>query len=197
MDVYVSPPRATGCLKCRILLTCEQGLADRSVGPCFLGGNIMRLVKIDATLFEIYREDQEVLTKTKRPYVLVLRLAYKDDTYDFAVPLRSNISASAPKDQYFPLPTRSTTRSQRRHGLHYIKMFPVTKQFFRRYRTEGNPYATLIQRVINENVHQIVKECQAYLDAYAKGVHPQYSTDIDYLLMQLKTSVIDDEIKER
>lgn len=64
----------------------------------------MRLVKIDATLFEIYREDQEVLTKTKRPYVLVLRLAYKDDTYDFAVPLRSNISASAPKDQYFPLP---------------------------------------------------------------------------------------------
>lgn len=145
----------------------------------------MRLVKIDEKLFEKYEADSEVLTKTNRPYVLVLRLTYKGMKHDFAVPLRSNISASAPKEQYFPLPTRSTTRAQRRHGLHYIKMFPVQKKYFHRYRTEGNQYAMLIQRVINQNVNQIVRECQAYLDAYAQGIHPQYSTNIDYLLSQL------------
>lgn len=145
----------------------------------------MRLVTIDASLFELYKEDPEILDKIKRPYVLVLRLKYRGIPCDFAVPLRSNISASAPKNQYFPLPTRATTRSQRRHGLHYIKMFPVTKAYFRRYRTEGNAYAMLIQRIINDNVKRIVSECQAYLDAYAQGHWPKYSTDIDYLFAQL------------
>lgn len=145
----------------------------------------MRLVTIDASLFELYKGDSEVLDKVKRPYVLVLRLKYKGILCHFAVPLRSNISASTPKNQYFPLPTRATTRPQRRHGLHYIKMFPVTKEYFQRYRTEGNAYAILIQRIINDNVKRIVSECQVYLDAYAQGNRPKYSTDIDYLLAQL------------
>ncbi len=64
-------------------------------------------------------------------------------------------------------------------------MFPVTKQYFRRYRTEGNQFATLIQAIIDKNTKIIVDDYQAYLDAYAKGHHPQFSTDIDYLLSQL------------
>ncbi len=145
----------------------------------------MRLVSIDTALFDKYRKDPEILTKSKRPYVLVIRLKYKEKNYDFAVPIRSNIPAAVPKNQYFALPPRPTTRSKNRHGLHYIKMFPVTKQYLRRYRTEGNQFATLIQNIIDKNTKTIVDECQAYLDAYAKGQRPQYATDIDYLILRL------------
>ena len=92
---------------------------------------------------------------------------------------------SAPKEQYFALPPRPQTRPKNRHGLHYIKMFPVTKQYLFRYRIEGNNFATLIQNIINKNSKQIVNECQRYLDLYSQGIKPTYSTDIDYLIEQL------------
>jgi hypothetical protein len=145
----------------------------------------MRLVSIDTTLFDKYKDDPEVLTKSKRPYVLVIRLKYKTRDYDFAVPIRSNIPSNVPKEQYFALPPRPTTRPKNRHGLHYIKMFPVTKQYLRRYRTEGNQFATLIQNIIDKNTKSIVEDCQSYLDEYANGHHPKFSTNIDYLLSQL------------
>lgn len=63
-------------------------------------------------------------------------------------------------------------------------MFPVTKQYLIRYRTEGNTFATLIQTIIDKNTKQIVSDCQTYLDEYAAG-RPQYSTDIDFLLAKL------------
>ena len=68
---------------------------------------------------------------------------------------------------------------------HYIKMFPVTKQYLIRYRTDGNRFATLIQTIIDKNSKQIVNECQRYLDLYSQGIKPLYSTDIDYLIEQL------------
>lgn len=64
-------------------------------------------------------------------------------------------------------------------------MFPVTKQYLIRYRTEGNKFATLIQDIIDKNTKTIVTDCQNYLDLYAEGHHPLFSTDIDYLLSQL------------
>ena len=105
----------------------------------------MKLVTINNSLLTKYRHDSEILQKSTRPYVLVIRLKYKNEKYDFAIPIRSNIPASAPKNQYFALPPRPQTRPKNRHGLHYIKMFPVTKQYLIRYRTEGNNFATLIQ----------------------------------------------------
>ena len=77
-------------------------------------------------------------------------------------------------------------RPKNRHGLHYIKMFPVTKQYLVRYRTEGNNFAMLIQTIIDKNSKQIVDECQRYLDLYSQGITPAYSTDIDYLIEQLR-----------
>ena len=64
-------------------------------------------------------------------------------------------------------------------------MFPVTKQYLIRYRTDGNRFATLIQTIIDKNSKQIVNECQRYLDLYSQGIKPLYSTDIDYLIKQL------------
>lgn len=64
-------------------------------------------------------------------------------------------------------------------------MFPVTKQYLIRYRTDGNRFATLIQTIIDKNSKQIVNECQRYLDLYSQGIKPLYSADIDYLIEQL------------
>ena len=152
----------------------------------------MKLVTIRADLLSLYEKDKEVLRKTGRPYVVVLRLKYKERNYDFAVPIRSNIPAAAPKEQYFALPPRPTTRPRNRHGLHYIKMFPITKEYQVRYRTDGNAFAMLIQQILDKNTKQIVLECQQYLDDYAAGKHPQFSTDIDFLLSVLHPQNIDE-----
>ncbi len=145
----------------------------------------MKLVSINNSLLLKYSGDSEVLQKSTRPYVLVIRLKYKNTDYDFAVPIRSNIPASAPKNQYFALPPRPQTKPKNRHGLHYIKMFPVSKKYLVRYRTDGNIFATLIKNIIDKNSKQIVTECQRYLDLYSEGIKPQYSTDIDFLIEQL------------
>ena len=145
----------------------------------------MKIVTIKNELLNKYSGDPEMLQKSTRPCVLIIRLKYRDHSYDFAVPIRSNIPASAPKEQYFALPPRPQTRSRNHHGIHYIKMFPVTKQYLVRYRTEGNAFATLIQNVIDKNSKQIVIDCQRYLDLYADGIRSAYATDIEYLIEQL------------
>ena len=145
----------------------------------------MKIVTIRTDLLALYERDREVLKKSGRPCVIVLRLKYKGQNYDFAVPIRSNIPAAAPKDQYFALPPRPTTRPGNRHGLHYIKMFPVTKEYQVYYRTEGNKFATLVQQIVDKNTRRIVSDCQQYLDRYAAGERPPFSTDIDFLLSVL------------
>lgn len=145
----------------------------------------MKIVSIHSKLLDMYKKDPEILIKTGRPCVLIIRLNYMGKKYDFAVPFRSNIPSGAPKSQFFPLPPRPSTKPHNRHGLHYIKMFPVAKNYLVKYRTNGNASATLYKSIICKNAKQIVTQCQAYLDDYANGVRPQYSTNIDYLLSVL------------
>ncbi len=145
----------------------------------------MKLVSIRSDLLTLYEQDEQVLKKSGRPYVAVMSLRFRDRMYHFAVPIRSNIPAAAPKEQYFALPPRPSTRPGNRHGLHYIKMFPVDRKHYMRYRTEGNDFAQMIEKIINKNTHRIVKECQSYLDRYAAGQRPRFSTDLDYLLSLL------------
>ena len=141
----------------------------------------MKIVTIDKSLMLKYAGDPEILQKDNRPCVLIVRLKYKRKNQDFAVPLRSNIKASA----YFPLPPRPTTTSGNRHGLHYIKMFPVSKQYLVRYRTEGNVFSQMIKSILDKNEKRIVQESQRYLSRYEAGDRPLFSTDIDFLLTQL------------
>ena len=64
----------------------------------------MKLVSINPELLALYTaQDKEVLYKAGRPYVVVLKLRYKGRRQDFAIPIRSNIPAAAPKYQYFGL----------------------------------------------------------------------------------------------
>ena len=148
---------------------------------------MVKLVSIDNRLLALYKSDKEVLQKVGRPCALILRLKYKGANHDFAIPLRSNISPTAPRDEYYPLPNRSTTKPHHHHGLHYIKIMPVTKQYLMRFRTKGNPFATIISNVLRKNAKQIVAECQDYLDRYAEGIHSPFSTDIDALLSILNS----------
>lgn len=77
-------------------------------------------------------------------------------------------------------------------------MFPVTKEYLIRYRTEGNDFAQLLQTIIDKNTKKIVDACQSYLNQYASGQKPPYATqkppyatDIDYLLTQLFSDIKD------
>ena len=120
--------------------------------------------------------------KYNRPCIVVVRLRYRGKRRDFAVPLRSNIAPNVPKDQYFALPPRPTTKPRHRHGIHYIKMFPIQKRFQKRFRTEGSKYYETLRRIIDANEKRIVLECQAYLDRYEKEGRPQYAVDIDRII---------------
>ncbi len=113
---------------------------------------------------------------------MIIRLKYKGNNRDFAVPIRSNIPASAPKREYFPLPPRSSTRPKNRHGLHYIKMFPISKKYLERYRIEGNSAATRIQNIIDKNSKTIISSCQEYLNDYENGIISDFATDLDMLI---------------
>ena len=146
----------------------------------------MRLITVSNDFFKLCGDDPELLDKGgTRPHVLVMRLRYKGAKHLFAVPLRSNISPNTPKEQYYALPPRSTTKPRHRHGLHYIKMFPILKQHQRKMRIEGNAFYETLQRILDTNESIIVDQCQRYLDAYADGSHPRYCVDIDAALRKL------------
>lgn len=128
----------------------------------------MKIVSISQDFFDLVEGDRELMLKHNRPCIVVVRLRFRGKRRDFAVPLRSNIAPNVPKDQYFALPPRPTTRPGCRHGIHYIKMFPITKAYQRRFRTEGSAYYVTLQRIIDGNTKRIVSECQAYLDLYER-----------------------------
>ena len=142
----------------------------------------MRLITLRKNDLKKYTIDPEMLQKSGRPCALVVKLKYKKQRYDFAIPLRSNIHPSTPKDHYFPLPPRPTTKPNYRHGIHYAKMFPIDKSIAIRYRYKGNTSATLIKGVIDNNEKQIVQECQKYLTQYENGNRHKFATDIDLLI---------------
>ena len=148
-------------------------------------GKRMKIVSVKRALLDEYRRiDPEMLDKHGRPCLLVIRLKYKGKNRMFAVPFRSNIPGNVPKNQYFSLPPRSTTQSGKRHGIHYIKMFPVEKIFLERYRLD-TPSSSLCASILEKNRRQIVEECQKYLKSYENGNCPPYSTSLDKLIEKL------------
>lgn len=120
----------------------------------------MKIVSISQDFFDLVDGDRELMLKHNRPCIVVVKLRFRGKRRDFAVPLRSNIAPNVPKDQYFALPPRPTTRPGCRHGIHYIKMFPITKSYQRRFRTEGSAYYETLQRIIDGNTKRIVSEAR-------------------------------------
>lgn len=143
----------------------------------------MRLVSIaDDYVDLLSSRDREFMQKHGRPCVLLVRLRFRGRRHDFAVPLRSNIAPNVPKEQYFALPPRPSTRPRCRHGVHYIKMFPVRRDLVRRFRTEGNAYYEKLVAILDANQSRLVRECQAYLDGYERLGKPRFAVDLDKAL---------------
>lgn len=143
----------------------------------------MKFASVSDRFFSLCSFDGELLENTnRRPYLIIVRLKYNGVKHDFAIPFRSNISNKAPKEQYFSLPPRPTTQKNRIHGLHYIKMFPIRKEFLQKFHTDRDSYYETLVDVINKNEAIIVQEAQQYLINYENGVRPQYSTDIPQII---------------
>lgn len=150
----------------------------------------MKIISISEEYFQKFASgDREFMQKHGRPCLLVLRLSFRGRRHDFAVPFRSNIAPNAPKDQYFALPPRPTTKPRHHHGIHYIKMFPISKQYQRRFRTDGNPYYETIQSILSRHEKEIVTQCQAYLDEYAEKGRPRYAVDLDRIISLMEEGV--------
>lgn len=156
----------------------------------------MKLTSISDRFFETFCPlDPEILDKdNNRPYLIILRLKYKGNRHDFAIPFRSIIANYIPRDQYFPLPLRPTTRSNRIHGLHYIKMFPIKKSFLEKFHTKGDPYYTTISDIIKRNLNDIIGQAQAYLDRYESGQRISMGTNIELIYSALNPVVTVPEV---
>lgn len=102
------------------------------------------------------------------------------------VPIRSNISANAPKEQYFALPPNASTKPGKRHGIHYIKMFPIDKKYIQPYKISKNGYLVMVKGILDKNESKIIKACQDYLSRYEKGQGSTMTPDIDGILSWLK-----------
>lgn len=142
----------------------------------------MRIVAIDKEYINRFAaEDREFLLKHGRPCILVVNLRFRGKRRDFAVPFRSNIAPNVPKEQYFALPPRPSTKAKYRHGIHYIKMFPIEKRYQRVFRIEGNRYYETIQATINVHAKELVAACQSYLNRYEEYGRPRFAVDLDKL----------------
>lgn len=69
-----------------------------------------------------------------------------------------------------------------RHGLHFVKMFPITKGHTQKFHTDNNAEYKRINNILDKNTRQIVAQAQAYLTAYEQGNRSLYATNIDKLL---------------
>ena len=146
----------------------------------------MRVVSIKRELLTKYREaDKEVLWNDDRPFVVVIKLMYRGRNRIFAVPCRSNIPCYTQTDEYYPLPNRDTTKNGNHHGIHYIKMVPVSKRFYEKYAIDKSEEAKRIVRIINDGEKKIIEDCKRYLHRYESEHPPLYSTDIDKLIQIL------------
>ena len=155
---------------------------------------MLRIVAIDEKFFsdyDLFNVDNELIPNVEggynRPYVVILRLVYNGLVQSFAIPFRSNIAGYRDRNEYFALPTRKETRKGNIHGLHFIKMFPVHKQYFRKYKyPESNTNAILTRNYIKKNSSKLVAEAQNYLNMFQNGYRPQYCVDISKLYAAIK-----------
>lgn len=150
---------------------------------------MISLVKVKSSFYQLckqYGVDNELLfNENGRPCVLLVKLRYKNRLQDFVIPLRSNISHKTPCVQYFSLPPNSCTKKNRKHGVHYIKLFPIDRKYLDKYQLFGDRYYMNILHILNTFEKDIVKSCQDYLDTCENGNKHLMTPDIDGILEML------------
>lgn len=144
-----------------------------------------KLVGISEEYFKFFN-DSELLSSTdnngnRRPFVIIMRLKYRGKNRDFAIPLRSNIPSHYNNKEYVSLPPRDKTSTNHVHGLHIIKMFPITKQFFLKYHV-SSIQDKMIQAVIDKNFDEIFEKAKSYLNDLENDERHKYGVDIDKMI---------------
>lgn len=153
----------------------------------------MKICSIKREFYDMFDEDVELEKNEKRPCLIIIKLEYKGGKCDFAIPFRSNISGGATRKEYFPLPPRKTTKKGRKHGLHYVKMFPITKRYINKYYDNNKDNENDIKK-IEKNYKRIINEAQEYLNNYEKGTRYNYCTNIDLILNKIYNSEVFEEV---
>ena len=153
----------------------------------------MKLVKVKPSFFALCKangidEKQLLQTKAGRPCVLIAKLRYKGDIRQFIIPLRSNIPGDTDKKEFFELPPNDKTAEGKYHGVHYNKLFPVSKKYIDQYRYDKSNYLNSIKELIDNNVKIIVNACQEYLTEYESGNRHRFTPDIDGIIEVLDTN---------
>lgn len=157
----------------------------------------MKFSSITSEFFDLYIEDSDEILHNKdenRPYLIIVKLEYKNIKHDFALPLRSNLANYTPKDQFFSLPPSRTTKKNKVHGIHYIKMFPVINKYLKKFHYDKDNFYSLIHKIVLKNKNRIINEAQKYLDDYETGVRIQYSSNIDRIFMAIYFSEVLEEV---
>lgn len=149
----------------------------------------IKVVTIRQSFYKLFTENNEIMQKIgqeakERPCLILVKMKYKGSIYTFAIPFRSNIG-NAPRNTYFPLPKRPTTRDGRKHGLHYTKMFPITEKYMTAYKMGGDFQEELVMAHIEKNIKQIFTEASQYLKKYEAGHRELFCVDIDDVLRKL------------
>ena len=146
----------------------------------------MRLVKVKQSFFDLCEqngaESQLLKTKDGRPGVLMVKLNYKGKERDFIVPLRSNIPNKAEEWEFKKLPPNKDTKPGNHHGIHYIKIFPIKKQYIDKYHIDQSSYLQTVKGIIDKSTKEIVDACQNYLKEYENGNKHRFSPDIDAII---------------
>lgn len=150
---------------------------------------MLQIVKVKKSFIIEYKKhttnDQLLESEVGRPCVLKLKLKYKGKKHLFVVPLRSNISKGTPSNQYFALPPTSKTKPGNHHGISYVKIFPIKKEYIDNFLITTGSHMEIVKKRINDNEKTIVDACQDYLYNYEKGIRSPYSPDIDSILQWL------------
>ena len=154
----------------------------------------MQWVKVDDAFFTkcnscgANSNNQLLYNEKGRPTVLLVNLKYKDNHYDFVVPMKSNISDAEDKNNYFALPPNKRTKTGFHHGIYYVKLFPIIRKYIHPYHYNKDAYLVSIKTIIDRPDHtkEIVAACQKYLEEYGKGKRHPYTPDIDSILEMLK-----------
>ena len=154
----------------------------------------MEWVKVDDNFFEkcnaygANKNNQLLHNENGRPSVLIAKLRYDGNLYDFIIPMKSNINGTEESKNYFALPPNSRTRNGFHHGIYYIKLFPIDKAYVRPYLYDKNPYLLSIKKIIDtpKNSKTIIDACQKYLDAYKDGNKHPFTPDIDKIIEMIK-----------
>lgn len=148
----------------------------------------MKLVKISNKFFNDCKKNnihkELMFNEDGRPSILIVRLKYKGNFHKFVVPLRSNISPTTPKNQYMSLPPNSKTKPHHSHGIHYIKIFPITDKYVQSYLI-SDPFDLMVKNIIDNNESEIIQACQDYLFECENGNKHFMTPDIDGIIKML------------